>query len=42
MLGLHPPLKREVAFFRNGDRYLSPAVRALMEFGEQRLCSDGR
>ena len=42
VLGLHPPLKREVAFFRNGDRYLSPAVRALMEFGEQRLRSDGR
>lgn len=42
VLRLHPPLKREVAFFRNGDRYPSPAVRALMEFGRQRLRPDGR
>ena len=41
-LRLHSPLKREVAFFRNGDRHPSPAVRALMEFGRQRPRGDGR
>ena len=42
VLGLHPPLEREVAFFRNGNRYPSPAVEALVEFGRKRLRVDSR
>jgi LysR family transcriptional activator of glutamate synthase operon len=42
VLGLVPPLKRGVAFFRNGERYPSPAVAALTEFGRRRLGASGR
>ncbi len=41
VLGLVPPLKRGVAFFRNEERSPSPAVGALVEFGRRRLRANG-